>query len=716
MLSEQKSRSKNTFIKSLMFQMIPLFVAISGIWIIGVQRSVVGQFDQGKLATPISVSFPHESMWELHIPENSAVPLCPGADCPLSPKLHSESDAARSATGWQRSSQWMYDRATAASFKGTYFVRIDTSLPAFATEKNRLLAFDLLGIAGKSWRLFVNGVEQAQGRGGTFEREIPFKSDGGNAGDPLTIGFEVKVARSFAPGIFTNSVAFISPLEVAPTIRAAYRGVEKERILPEAYARMILAVVAALGCLFTPFHLEILAYSLGASLWNYSSLSTSNMIAVPWFLNVDFVTIDVAVRCGLYASINSFLALFFRQKKIYTKVPLLAFVGLGGYCLIAGRLGWNTMVTPLVEHLHYFTLGVLLTAGVVYAVRTWRVTRNLPHAKFRRRVALIFAVLLAANSALQFLHQATIWKIVTDSFLSSNGFYVLSSKYAELVMLCFGVTIALEWALVVRDRQKVLQRFGMVVDPRVLKEIITSPRIPAVRSDQVISLFVDLRSFTTMCEVFSAPEVTRALNEYLDVITTAVQEHNGVVDKFAGDSVLALWGVPVASNADPMDGVRAALAIRKGIHELNAVRQERGEFILAYGIGIHLGPAIFGPIGNRQRIDFTAIGPTINLSARLQSASKDQGVDIVISQALHAYVAHRVLCVDIGLISIRGLSKDVHVLHLLGVQNDEGQMMFHDKILEAGIRESNPGLIAAAPSNLIRVSYEKDEREFQGAA
>lgn len=128
---------------------------------------------------------------------------------------------------------------------------------------------------------------------------------------------------------------------------------------------------------------------------------------------------------------------------------------------------------------------------------------------------------------------------------------------------------------------------------------------------------------------------------------------------------------------------RAALAIRKGIHELNAARAARGEFILAYGIGIHLGPAIFGPIGNRQRIDFTAIGPTINLSSRLQSATKDYGVDI------------------------------------LGVQNAEGKMMFYDKILEAGVRERDPGLIASAPANLICVCYENgpdEQLELPGAA
>lgn len=719
MAGKPNKDQKNAFLKRILPQAVPLVAALFGIWVIGIERSIKGSFDDTSVGTPLSLAFPQNSFWELHVPEGQHPSECPGPECLLNPYRAGSEELV--AKGWVRSSKSLADRATSASLNGMYFVRIDTKLPAFATDPHRMLGFDVLGIAGKNWRLFVNGVERAKGRGGVFDQAIPFLADGGREGDPLTIGFEVQVGRDFAPGLFSDSVPFMSPVEFASTIRAAYRGIDKERILPEAYARTILAVVAALGCLFTPFHLEILSYSLGATLWNLSRLMTADMVEFPWQINVDFVTFDAAIRCGLYASIAAFLALFFRQKKSVAMVPIGLFVGLGVMCLIAGRTGFASALVPLVERQHYLFLSILLSMGAAYAYNTWRVTKVLPNAKFRARVAIISLVLLAINAITLFLHQATILHLTDNAFLNSHLYGVYASKYAEIVMLFFGVIVALEWALVVRDRQKVLQRFGMVVDPRVLKELIQSSRVPAIRSEQVIVLFVDLRSFTNMCESSSPAEVNLALNEYLDVVTRAVQEHNGVIDKFAGDSVMALWGIPVAAAGDPMDSVRAAIAIRKGMHELNSKRRERGDFILSFGVGIHVGPAIFGPVGNQQRIDFTAIGPTINISSRLQSFTKEKKVDILISQSLYAMVSNKVLCADLGHVTLRGVTRDTHILQLLGAEDLAGNLRFYDLKLERELHKSKPGVSPQVYRNLIEVDYSEedvsvDQKTHEGAA
>jgi adenylate cyclase len=244
----------------------------------------------------------------------------------------------------------------------------------------------------------------------------------------------------------------------------------------------------------------------------------------------------------------------------------------------------------------------------------------------------------------------------------------------------------------------------MIVDPRVLKELILNKKIPTVRAERVVALFVDLRGFTTLCEKESPQEVNLTLNEYLEVVTKAVQDHGGVIDKFVGDEVMALWGVPEQAGSDPKNAVRSAVSIRRRLRDLNIVRKRAGRDELAVGIGLHCGPAIVGPVGSAERIDFTAIGPTINLAARLQSLTKEKKSDILISSDLYQLVTSSALVTDLGPIKIRGMEKPVTLYRVLGVTDDSGKMHIHDKILESAELPSTPGIATDAPDNLFKAS------------
>ncbi len=678
---------------------LPFCVIFGAVWTLDPQRLVQKNFDIGGFSSNIALDLTNELTHEYKIARGGLVPQCPGESCPLNPVPVSQLMTSR----WKAVPSSHYERATADAWRGTYYVRIDTVLPLFAAKPGSNVAFDIMGVAGKSWRMFINGKEKAIGSGGPRENAIEFISDGGTVGDPMVIGFEVDAARSFAPGIISLSQPFLSVPEVAPALRAAYRGIDKEKILPDALGRMVLAVLAALGCLFTPFHLEILVYAAGMALWNYSRLVGNAMAPFPAFLEVDFITLDAAVRCAFYACVMAFFALYFRNRSRVAFIPAAIFAALSPVCFLAGRTGILAPLVPMICQNHFGILGVVLMFGAYFSGRTWLATRSLPHASFRRRLGLFFTLTLGLTALALMARQSAIWGWDLVPIFKTVEIAFRVTKIAELVMAMFGIAIALEWALVVRDRQKVLQRFGMVIDPRVLKEIIQSPNLPTVRAEQVVALFSDLRGFSSICEKFSPAAVNLALNEYLDVVTTAVQKNNGIIDKFVGDAVMALWGVPLRSASDPMDSVRAAIAIRKGMNDLNVRRKARGDFPLACGVGMHCGPAIFGPVGNAQRIDFTAIGPTINLSARLQALTKEKGADILMSQDLHRQVAHKTLCVDLGVTPVRGLSTDAHILRLLGVADASGRINFEDARLAAAGLPTRAGLVEDAPSNMAVV-------------
>jgi class 3 adenylate cyclase len=680
--------------------LLPLFLVWAAITTVSPQRLVKGDLKLENVMSDFAQDVHNDPELTTTIPEGANPFQCPGASCPL----NLGDPTKQPFVNWQNAKNYLAERSTTEAWRGYHYTRIDTKLPKFAATKGQKVAFDILGIAGKSWRFFVNGIEKASGAGGLFDQAILFESDGGTAGEPMVLGLEVKAGRTFAPGIIYLSQPFLSPPEIAPVIRTAYRGNDKEVVLPDAYARATVAVLAALGCLFTPFHLEILFFSASTVIWNYMRLSTNEMVPFPSFLGVDFTTLYAALVCLFNATALAFLAFYFRNKWRPAMLACMASAVLAPLCIVAGKTGFATgLVTAFVNN-EFLSRGLVKFVGLGFALATWQATRGIETANFRRRIALIFAIVLGLGGALELAMQTSMWGLNIIPSLNDHENRWFVRKVLEASMASFGIAIALEWAIVVRERQTVLQRFGMIVDPRVLKELILNKKIPTVRAERVVALFVDLRGFTTLCEKESPQEVNLTLNEYLEVVTKAVQEHGGVIDKFVGDEVMALWGVPEQSESDPTNAVRSAVSIRRRLRDLNTSRRRAGRDELAVGIGLHCGPAIVGPVGSAERIDFTAIGPTINLAARLQSLTKETKSDILISSDLYQLVTSSALVTDLGPIKIRGMEKPVTLYRVLGVTDDSGKMHIHDKTLEAAGLPSTPGIATDAPDNLFKAS------------
>jgi class 3 adenylate cyclase len=680
--------------------LLPIFLVWASIATISPQRLVKGNLKLKNVMADFAQDIHDDPELTATIPEGATPFPCPGPSCPLNP-----GDPEKFETiVWQKAKNYLAERSTTQAWRGYHYTRIDTKLPKFAAQKGKKVAFDILGIAGKSWRFFVNGVEKAQGAGGIFENAIIFESEGGTPGEPLVIGLEVKAGRTFAPGIIYLSQPFLSPPEIAPVIRTAYRGNDKEVVLPDAYARATVAVLAALGCLFTPFHLEILFFSASTAIWNYMRLSTNEMVPFPSFLGVDFTTLYAALVCLFNAASLAFLSFYFRNKWRPAIIVCIASAVFAPLCVIAGKTGFGTVLVTAFVNNEFISRGVIKFMGLGFAIATWRATKGIDTANFRRRIALGFAFVLGVCGILELGMQTSMWGLNIIPALNDHDNRWFVRKVLEASMASFGLAIALEWAIVVRERQTVLQRFGMIVDPRVLKELILNKKIPTVRAERVVALFVDLRGFTTLCEKESPQEVNLTLNEYLEVVTKAVQEHGGIIDKFVGDEVMALWGVPEQSETDPTNAVRSAMSIRRRLRDLNTVRQRSGREALAVGIGLHCGPAIVGPVGSAERIDFTAIGPTINVASRLQSLTKEKKTDILISSDLYKLVISSALVADLGAIKIRGVENPVTLYRVLGVTDDSGKMNIHDRILEAAGLPSTPGIVKDAPDNLFKAS------------
>jgi adenylate cyclase len=186
--------------------------------------------------------------------------------------------------------------------------------------------------------------------------------------------------------------------------------------------------------------------------------------------------------------------------------------------------------------------------------------------------------------------------------------------------------------------------FGRFVSPAVVARLAEHPDNLQLGGLQrrLTLMFCDLRSFTTISEGLSAVELTKFLNEYLTPMSSVVLKEMGTVDKYMGDAIMAFWNAPLDDPRHGEHAVRAALEMRETMAQLNAQWAERAlqsgsEFrLLKFGIGLNTGECCVGNLGSTLRFDYSAIGDEVNISSRLEGASKIFGVDIVASAATRA--------------------------------------------------------------------------------
>jgi adenylate cyclase len=184
-----------------------------------------------------------------------------------------------------------------------------------------------------------------------------------------------------------------------------------------------------------------------------------------------------------------------------------------------------------------------------------------------------------------------------------------------------------------REKERLRQTFGLHVGRAAAEQILT--RDPGLGgSEQVITvMFVDIRGFTARSSVAPAPEIVTELNEFLRAMVHVVEERNGgMINKFLGDGFMALFGV-AGEESHAHAAVRAAGDMLETLEELNARIVQRGREPLRIGVGIHTGPAVVGSIGSPQRLEFTAVGSTVNLAARIEQLTKELRAVVLLTEA-----------------------------------------------------------------------------------
>lgn len=204
----------------------------------------------------------------------------------------------------------------------------------------------------------------------------------------------------------------------------------------------------------------------------------------------------------------------------------------------------------------------------------------------------------------------------------------------------------------------------------VVREAVKSEAIDRLGEEKVCTvLFSDIRNFTTLSETHPPREIVAMLNEYLEAMSRVIQSHGGVIDKFIGDAVMAVFhgDFPAGAGPDAPRAVAAAMDMCRELENFNAQRQVQGLFTIANGTGIHTGTVILGDIGAKDvRVDLTVIGDTVNLAARLEAVSKEgRHTHIVISEATMRKLDDRYILERMGERTVKGKNQAVAIYEVV---------------------------------------------------
>jgi len=277
---------------------------------------------------------------------------------------------------------------------------------------------------------------------------------------------------------------------------------------------------------------------------------------------------------------------------------------------------------------------------------------------------------LAASSGITFV--AVAGSVIGGMTLNSAGtsFPIL---YAPLFSIIYYlINIIRRYLEASAEKRKITAAFKKYVAPQVVEEIAKTGNYHIKLGGEnrdIAVLFVDIRGFTPMSESLEPEQVVDILNSYLNLTTNSIFDNGGTLDKFIGDATMAVFNAPFDLDDYVFRAVKTAKAIVDGGNAIESQFLEKYGKSVSFGVGVNCGPAVVGNIGCDFRMDYTAIGDTVNTAARLESNAK-RG-QVLLSEYVYEKVKDRITVEEIGEIPLKGKSKGVFVYSLVDINEEE---------------------------------------------
>jgi adenylate cyclase len=226
-----------------------------------------------------------------------------------------------------------------------------------------------------------------------------------------------------------------------------------------------------------------------------------------------------------------------------------------------------------------------------------------------------------------------------------------------------------------RERGAVRDAFAHYMSPAMVEQLVRDPTLVRLGGERrhMTFLFCDVRGFTSISETFQDDPagLTSLINRLLTPMTDAILAHNGTIDKYMGDCIMAFWNAPLDDPSHARNAMHAALAMIRSLDGVNASLADEAAvagtapIALRVGVGLNSGDCVVGNMGSEQRFDYSVLGDAVNLASRFEGQSKNYGVDIVIGEAT-LLAAPELASVELDLIAVKGKTEATRIYALLG--------------------------------------------------
>jgi adenylate cyclase len=320
------------------------------------------------------------------------------------------------------------------------------------------------------------------------------------------------------------------------------------------------------------------------------------------------------------------------------------------------------------------TSGVEIHGQIIHTLLSGGWGRELPEAG---RLGLYVLVILGAAYGLARLTPLvglTVMGGLALLLLGSSALLFLAWHYWAPPVLLAGSLVVLysgnvlgHYLLEARERRWLRQAFGRYLSPAVVQVIVSNPERLQLGGEEVAGtvLFSDLAGFTSISENMAPADLIRLLNEYFSPLTQIILAHQGTLDKFIGDAIMAFWGAPLPLEDHAEKACQSALAMQRAMAGLQKQWRQQGFPPLKTRIGLHSGPLVAGNVGSRERFNYTVLGDTVNLASRLEGVNKVYGTEILLSEEVHRQVSGRFLVRQLDLVRVKGRVEPVSIYELL---------------------------------------------------
>jgi len=253
----------------------------------------------------------------------------------------------------------------------------------------------------------------------------------------------------------------------------------------------------------------------------------------------------------------------------------------------------------------------------------------------------------------------------------------LNMTYPLIFMFLTGISsYAYVTYLENKERKQVELMFGKFVSPQILNKLLTEKKEISQEGQRKVMtvLFSDIRGFTTMSEQTPADEVIAILNEYITEMVEIILSYNGTLDKYIGDAIMAFYNDPVEMEDHALRGVLTALGMKNRLVELNRNWREQGKSELNIGIGVNTGEMIVGHMGSHRLVDYTVIGDNVNLTSRIESLTKEYGVNILISESTYEQVMDKVEIRFVDEVTVKGKKNAVKIYEVIDLKPEHKEL------------------------------------------